>query len=102
MKIVFLRRLFLLGPAIAYSQRKPTNTVCLKTVPPGVILNICTHERVWPRPRQPRLYLRVFHGRACRYEVSKDWDDLVKRIPDHGRRLQEIVPALGYRKLSIF
>jgi hypothetical protein len=79
MKIVFLTALVLLVPAIAYSQRRPTNTVCLKDVPPGVILNICTHERGMAPLAQPRLYLRVFTDGRAEYEVSKGWDDLVKK-----------------------
>lgn len=78
-KIVFLTALVLLVPAIAYSQRKPSSSVCLKDLPAGVILNICTHERGMAPMPQPRLYLRVYTDGRAEFERHSSWDDLIKK-----------------------
>jgi hypothetical protein len=92
MKIVFLTALVLLMPALAYSQRKPSSSVCVKDPPAGVILNICTDERGMAPIPQPRLYLRVSSDGRAEYEASKGWDDLVKKeVRVTPEELQEIM-----------
>lgn len=79
MKIVFLIALVFSLAAISYSQRGPSNTACLKPVPAGVVLNICTNERGMAAIPQPRLYIRVFSDGRVEYETNRTWDTLIKK-----------------------
>jgi hypothetical protein len=93
MKIVFLTALVLLGfSASVFSQRKPSESVCLKDPPAGLLLNICTNERGMAPIPQPRLYLRIYTDGRAEYEASKGWDDLVKKeLRIQPEELEEII-----------
>ena len=80
MRIVFLATLvtFVL-PAFASAQQPANTSVCLKDVPPGVLLNICADERGMAPIPTPRLYLRVYKDGRGEYEENKTWDALTKK-----------------------
>lgn len=93
MKFVFLIAFAIFAvPIFTYAQRKPSNSACVKDVPAGVVLNICTDERGMAPIPQPRLYLRVYSDGRAEYEVNKGWDDLVKKeVRVKAEELQEII-----------
>ena len=93
MKFVFLITFAVFAvPVFTYAQRGPNTSACLKDVPAGIVLNICTNERGMAPIPQPRLYLRIYTDGHAEYEASKGWDDLVKKEFRIGaEELQEIV-----------
>jgi hypothetical protein len=93
MKYGFLIAFAIFGvPVFTAAQRKPSNSVCVKDPPAGVILSICTNERGMAPIPQPRLYLRIYTDGRAEYEASKGWDDLVKKeLRIKAEELEEIV-----------
>jgi len=93
MKFVFLIAFAIFAvPIFTYAQRGPNTSACLKDVPAGVVLNICTHERGMAPIPQPRLYLRIYTDGRAEYEASKGWDGLVqKEVRVNAEELEEIV-----------
>lgn len=79
-------------PVFTAGQRRPNPTECLKDVPAGVVLNICTHERGMAPIPQPQLYLRIYADGRGEYETNKSWDQLVKKeVRVKAEELQEIM-----------
>lgn len=79
-------------PVFASGQRRPNPTECLKDVPAGVVLNICTHERGMAPIPQPQLYLRIYADGRGEFEMNKSWDQLVKKeVRVKAEELQEII-----------
>jgi hypothetical protein len=66
-------------PVSAQAQQSETTSVCLRDTPPGLLLNICGHERGMAPTPQPRLYLRIYKDGRGEYEASKSWNTLVKK-----------------------
>jgi hypothetical protein len=80
MRILFLAALVaFIVPFIASAQQRGSTSVCLKDVPPGVLLNICEHEYGMAPTSQPRLYLRVYKDGRGEYEENKTWNLLTKK-----------------------
>jgi hypothetical protein len=80
MKIFFLIALagaFL--PVSLQAQQTANTSVCLRDTPPGVLLNICQHERGMAPMPSPRLYLRIYKDGRGEHEVNSSWDALVKK-----------------------
>jgi hypothetical protein len=75
MKFFFLIALTIFLPVSLQAQQ----SVCLSEIPPGVLLNICAHERGMTPIPQPRLYLRIYKNRRGEYETNKSWNTLVKK-----------------------
>src|SRR5262245_18030616 len=66
-------------PVSLQAQQEANPSVCLRDTPPGVLLNLCEHERGMAPIPQPRLYLRVYKDGRGEYETSKSWNTLVKK-----------------------
>src|ERR1043165_1570080 len=80
MKPFFLIALAAAFLPVSVTAQQPTNTsVCLRDTPPGVLLNICQHERGMAPMPQPRLYLRIYKDGRGEYEVNRIWNVLVKK-----------------------
>jgi hypothetical protein len=65
-------------PVSLRAQQTENTSVCLRDTPPGVLLNICQHERGMAPLPQPRLYLRIYKDGRGEYEINSSWDALVK------------------------
>jgi len=66
-------------PASLRAQQTANTSVCLRDTPPGVLLNICQHERGMTPIPQPRLYLRIYKDGRGEYETNRSWNALVKK-----------------------
>jgi hypothetical protein len=66
-------------PVSVRAQQSANTSVCLRDTPPGVLLNICQHERGMAPMPQPRLYLRIYKDGRGDYETNTFADVLVKK-----------------------
>ncbi len=66
-------------PVPVRAQQSANTSGCLKDTPPGVLLNICQHERGMTPLPQPRLYLRIYKDGRVEYETNRSWNTLVKK-----------------------
>ena len=80
MRTAFLATLVaFIVPVIVSAQPRGSASVCLKDLPPGVLLNICGHEHGMAPIPQPRLHVRIYKDGRGEYEENKTWNLLVKK-----------------------